>query len=736
MKRFYILTSILIASLLMFCSIFVNAQNNNPKNSDCDLFEDFENITPANPSYAGNDNVVSPSGTWMILGHGAMDGNDRYLGEKSIRLRANNSDPATGALTIPGENTTGANVIQMQFDNSEGIGDVSFYYGSYSSHSGGKVFVEFSTDGGVTWLEPADNSVVSPAWSTVNEMQQFTVSVNVSGNVRMRIIKYKQSGTSNSINIDNICVTNYGGTSNTVSTPTFSPKGGSYSTPQQVTISCATQGATIHYTTDGTTPTTASPIFSSPINVSTSTTIKALAAKTGMDNSAIATAVYSFPVEVPNIAAFKEANTPPTTSIYKITGDVTFVYRNGRNIYIEDETAGLLVFDNATPIITNEYENGDIISGGIKGIFAVYNGLYELIPTENFPAGIPGNPVLPTILTMQHLLDNFKDYESQLVRLIGVKFDAGTFGSGAAGNIPIHQGQAEMICRNHYGELTGYTTNPNPLHDVIGFVIPFNEDRQIAPRATSDIFLNVPGNVITPTCGPNGKIEPKKTVFVPQGEGQTFTITPNYGYEIEDVLVDGASVGQVLTYTFTNVNADHTISATFHGVDIVAKPVFSPAPGTYNTEINVTITCDTDEAEIFYTTNGNEPTQSDSKYSVPITLKEGSHTIKAKAFKTDVLPSETVTASYNIVLSINESGLDKLISVYPNPTTGELRITNLELRIDEIEIFDVYGRKISSNHLITTSSNHKIDIFHLQSGVYFIKFTTDKGAIFKKVVKN
>ena len=78
----------------------------------------------------------------------------------------------------------------------------------------------------------------------------------------------------------------------TVATPTFSPVAGTYTTAQTVTISDATSGATIHYTTNGTTPTTSSPTYSSPISVSTSETVKALGVKSGLTNSAVGSAAY------------------------------------------------------------------------------------------------------------------------------------------------------------------------------------------------------------------------------------------------------------------------------------------------------------------------------------------------------------------------------------------------------------------------------------------------------------
>ena len=68
---------------------------------------------------------------------------------------------------------------------------------------------------------------------------------------------------------------------------------------------------------------------------------------------------------------------------------------------------------------------------------------------------------------------------------------------------------------------------------------------------------------ISATAGAGGSISPSGSVFVAEGSDKVFTITPNSGYHIADVQVDGISVGAVSTYTFTDVVANHTISATF-----------------------------------------------------------------------------------------------------------------------------------------------------------------------------
>src|SRR5207247_11340529 len=64
-------------------------------------------------------------------------------------------------------------------------------------------------------------------------------------------------------------------------------------------------------------------------------------------------------------------------------------------------------------------------------------------------------------------------------------------------------------------------------------------------------------------AGPHGAISPAGAVSVDCGADQTFTITADACYHITDVLVDGASVGPVGSYTFTHVTAGHTIAASF-----------------------------------------------------------------------------------------------------------------------------------------------------------------------------
>ncbi len=86
---------------------------------------------------------------------------------------------------------------------------------------------------------------------------------------------------------------------------------------------------------------------------------------------------------------------------------------------------------------------------------------------------------------------------------------------------------------------------------------------EVASFSLSSVVPVIQDHTITASSGTGGRISPDGEIGVSNGSSQTFFITPAYGYEIADVLVDGASKGAVSSYTFNNLTADHTIAAQF-----------------------------------------------------------------------------------------------------------------------------------------------------------------------------
>jgi hypothetical protein len=97
------------------------------------------------------------------------------------------------------------------------------------------------------------------------------------------------------------CSPSCGNGSSPAATPTFNPAAGSYSSPQTVIVSSTTPSATIYYTTDGTTPTPSSAVYSGPLAVSSPETIKAIGTAAGYTASAVGSAAYTIVVASPQL---------------------------------------------------------------------------------------------------------------------------------------------------------------------------------------------------------------------------------------------------------------------------------------------------------------------------------------------------------------------------------------------------------------------------------------------------
>ncbi|MCM1041385.1 MAG: choice-of-anchor J domain-containing protein [Bacteroides sp.] len=96
---------------------------------------------------------------------------------------------------------------------------------------------------------------------------------------------------------------------------------------------------------------------------------------------------------------------------------------------------------------------------------------------------------------------------------------------------------------------------------------------------------------VTLSAGEGGSVNPSGTVNVRQGDSLQVAVTASEGYEIEDVKVDGASVGAVRSYTFREVSATHTLAATFKKTDVanegVEVQVLHVAPNPFTNELRI-----------------------------------------------------------------------------------------------------------------------------------------------------
>ncbi len=153
--------------------------------------------------------------------------------------------------------------------------------------------------------------------------------------------------------------------------------------------------------------------------------------------------------------------------------------------------------------------------------------------------------------------------------------------------------------------------------------------------AVAQVFAHT----ITASAGANGSIAPDGAVTVEDGADQSFTITPEVNYHVADVLVDGLSVGAVTSHTFTNVTADHTISATF-AIDTYTITASAGAHGSIAPSGTVPVA--SGAAQTFTIT-------SDANYHVADVLVDGISVgaVTSYAF-TNVTADHTISATFAI----------------------------------------------------------------------------------------
>ena len=384
--------------------------------------------------------------------------------------------------------------------------------------------------------------------------------------------------------------------------PVITPGSGTITTPTvTVEITCPTEGAVIYYTLDGTTPTAESTEYTAPIVISETTTVSAIAIVAGGEPSEVVTATYTFPTiaTFANIAAFKAGYTSESnatmTEIAMITGDVTFVYRNGRYMYVQDETGALLIYDDNTPVITNTYNNGDVISGGITGKWSIYNKQIEMIPTANPAEGVAGTAVEPTVVTAADVVANYADYDAKLVKMESVTFDeehtynnTNTAGKTAT----FTQDGTGYTAFNRFGTLDLTVTTEND-YDVIGFVGIFNDTKQMYPRTNEDIIANGTPEPTMVTINATANPAVGGTVTGAQqyevGATVTLTATAAEGYEFVNWTEGENIVGTNATLTFTAA-IDRDLVANFQEVVTPPEPTYVTINATANPAIGGTVT--------------------------------------------------------------------------------------------------------------------------------------------------
>ena len=502
-------------------------------------------------------------------------------------------------------------------------------------------------------------------------------------------------------------------------TPTFSPAAGSYEGTQNVTIS-STAGATIYYTTDGSTPSTSSSVYSSPIAVNADMTIKAYAVKANYDDSEVATAAYTI-TEGPDVNlnlvdgnwGFPVNNTTKLTEYtnsvtgYKVSCYAATAYKVSDSSYFiigkNDSYITLPKFSSPVEKIVVVGKSGG--SGSVK--FNIFDG-DSPVSTEAICCTTDKTfEIEDPAANKQYKLKVTSNHNLQLK---AIKF---YFGEAPAVAKPTISGEENFVGSTSVTisqadvDHVYYTTdNTEPTPSSTEYTAPFTLTNTATVKAiavkgsdVSDVAEKTFTKVTVMTV-PEAKAAidaagstPIENQYVTGIISQIDSYNSTYHSIQYWISADGTTTDQLEVYSGKGLNgADFAgISDLSLGDEVIVKgtlkkysstyefdmnsqivqlnrtiaaPTFTPNGGGFLTTLNVSLASATEGAEVRYTTDGSDPTSTSTLYENSIELSSTT-TIKAAAFKGEfvsVIITKTFTKGTKIAVA---AALDALNSSSP-----------------------------------------------------------------------
>jgi hypothetical protein len=464
--------------------------------------------------------------------------------------------------------------------------------------------------------------------------------------------------------------------------PAFSVAAGTYSSAQSVTITDATAGTTIYYTTNGTTPTTASTVYSGAVPVSANETLEAIAVETGYTNSPVSTAAYvinlvTLPAPTFSVAAGTYGSTQSVTISDATAGTTIYYTTNGTT-----PTTASTVYSGAVSVSATEtleaiaVESGYTTSPVATASYTIATGLTTYV---NYAAGKVSASTLA--------LNNGATVTGGLLKLT----DGGTWENRSAwytSAVPVQtfitdftfqqinpvadgmtftiQGQGTGALGSDGGGL-GYQGIPTSVAIKFDLFSNAGEGANSTGIYTDGASPTVPAVTLAGSAINLHSGDTMRAHFVYDGTTLTLTLTDTvtngtyttaFVVNIPSILGENtgfigftagtggsSSTQEILTWTYQSASVGS-------GVQVAAAPAFSPAGGTYATTQTVTLTAGTSvsaaPATIYFTTNGTTPTTASKKYTGPITVS-ASETLQAITVEAGYTNSAVSSATYTIV---------------------------------------------------------------------------------------
>ncbi len=275
----------------------------------------------------------------------------------------------------------------------------------------------------------------------------------------------------------------------------------------------------------------------------------------------------------------------------------------------------------------------------------------------------------------------------------------------------------------HYGETANILAEPNTGYHFLywvkdGNILSEDEAYEFVVTANRHItaMFDINTYIITATVNGDGGIDPMGEVEVIHGEDVNFLIAALPGNFIEDVIVNGESVGPVEMYTFENVTEDgHTIHAEF---DIYTYEVTISSEG--NGTVNPTGTVIVDHGEnLILDLNPDE-----DHHVADIVINGQSVGGHSEYILTNITENTNVHVIFEFSVGITETDDLPQFVVYPNPANTNITIQGDAL-LTGLKIYNTTGQLVASAH--AEGFETTLDVSSLPHGLYMLQISSETG---------
>jgi len=484
----------------------------------------------------------------------------------------------------------------------------------------------------------------------------------------------------------------------------FSPAGGVYTSYQKVTLTSATAGDSIYYTTNGTVPTKASNLYLSPISVTSNLTLRAIAIKSGWKNSDTTRAVFTINVvEKPrfslasgtytsNQSLTLTTGTTGATIYYTLDGTIPDTTSNKYTspISVTGETT-IKAIAVRTGWGTSVLDSGKyVIQIAAKPVFSLASGTYSAVQTVSLSTATDSakiyytvngtTPTTASILYTGPIAVNTSTTIKALVMRTG-------WGTSA-----MDSGKYEFqllkpvfsVPSGTYTTVQSVTLSTTTDSARIYYTVDGRSPTTASTLYTGPISVNVSKTIkaVVMRTGWGTSAEDSGKYVIQIATKPVFSLASGTYTSVQTLALSTTMDSARIYYTVDGttpsnasilytgpiaVNTSKTIKALVMRVGWgtsamdsgkydfqLLKPVFSIPSGTYTTAQSVTLSTTTDSARIYYTVDGTLPTSASTLYTGPISVNV-SKTIKAVVMRAGWGTSAVDSARYVIVLKFTDA---------------------------------------------------------------------------------